>query len=115
MYYTSNKSRDIAQTNIKIAFPFLSEDKSKKLLINTFKHSGIITSEFFRQKRIDLKKISINIDDETKKILSDKSGLILMAAHFGNWEILESVTEMPKISRCAEIKLQSLASPILPN
>ena len=87
MYYTSNKSRYIAQTNIKIAFPFLSEDKSKKLLINTFKHSGIITSEFFRQKRIDLKKISINIDDETKKILSDKSGLILMAAHFGNWEI----------------------------
>ena len=87
MYYISNKSRYIAQTNIKIAFPFLSEDKSKKLLINTFKHSGIITSEFFRQKRIDFKKISINIDDETKKILSDKSGLILMAAHFGNWEI----------------------------
>ena len=56
MYYTSNKSRYIAQTNIKIAFPFLSEDKSKKLLINTFKHSGIITSEFFRQKRINLKK-----------------------------------------------------------
>ena len=99
MYYTSNKSRYIAQTNIKIAFPFLSEDKSKKLLINTFKHSGIITSEFFRQKRIDFKNISINIDDETKKILSDKSGLILMAAHFGNWEIfLPIISQRRKIS-----------------
>ena len=55
--------------------------------MNTFKHSGIITSEFLRQKRIDFKNTSINIDDETKKILSDKSGFILMAAHFGNWEI----------------------------
>ena len=87
MYCTLKKSRHIAQTNIKIAFPLLSKQKSKKLLIDTFKHSGIITTEFFRQKRINLKKISINIDDNTKKILSDKSGLILMAAHFGNWEI----------------------------
>ena len=73
--------------------------RSKKLLINTFKHSGIITNEFFRQKRINLKKISINIDDETKKILSDKSGLILMAAHFGNWEIfLPIISQRRKIS-----------------
>ena len=75
MYYTSNKSRYIAQTNIKIAFPSLSEDKSKKLLINTFKHSGIITSEFFRQKRIDLKKSGQNrFSDSYQKLCYQPSG-----------------------------------------
>ena len=78
--------------NINTAFPKLSVKESKELLINTFKHYGMISFEFFRQN--NNKKIIINIDDPTEKILSEKSGLILMAAHFGNWEIF-----LPVISK----------------
>ena len=88
IYFLSKKSKDIAKININIAFPNLSKKKSKRILINTFKHYGIIIFEFFRQKNITNKNTIVNIDDITNNILSDKSGLILMSAHIGNWEML---------------------------
>lgn len=57
----------------------------------------MITSEFFRYK--NNKKLIINLDSSTEKILSEKSSLILMAAHFGNWEIfLPTISKKRKIS-----------------
>ena len=97
LYLFSKKSRHIAHTNINVAFPQLSEKKSKELLIKTFIHYGMISFEFFRQK--SNKKININVDNNTKNILLEKSGLILMAAHFGNWEIfLPIISKKRKIS-----------------
>ena len=99
LYIFSKKSRNIAKINIRIAFPDLSIKESEKLLIETFKHYGVVTFEFLRQKFTNYNKINISIDKNTEKILLDDSPLIIMAGHFGNWEMfLPIISKYRKIS-----------------
>ena len=57
MYYTLNKSRDIAETNIKIAFPEYSLSEVKQLLKNTSKHYGMVLVDFLRMPILDANNI----------------------------------------------------------
>ena len=99
LYIFSKKSKHIAKKNIQLAFPDLSNKESEKLLIDTFKHYGVVTFEFLRQKIINYNKNDIFIDKNTEKILLDDSPLIIMAGHFGNWEMfLPIVSNYRKIS-----------------
>ena len=78
----------VAKKNLKIAFPQKSDIEINTIIKKTYQHYSIIIFEFLRQKFIKIKSIKINIDDITKNILSSNKGIILMTAHFGNWELI---------------------------
>ncbi len=88
MYYIYPKRKSVVIKNLNIAFPNKNSTQLEKLIINLYKHYAIIITDFLRQKKINLDKIKLNIDDQTKEILSLKTGFILMTAHIGNWEII---------------------------
>ena len=98
MFFTFSKNRKIAKKNLNIAFPDLSNSKINQLLKRVFQHYGIISIDFFRQKTINLKSVILSLDNGTQKTLSNKKGMILLASHFGNWEIF-----LPIISGIREI------------
>ena len=87
-YLIFPKRKSVATTNLKIAFPNLNQLEIENLLRKTYCNFSIMATEFMRQN-IDSYK-NVHIDDETKKILVSKSGIILMTAHFGNWELIPS-------------------------
>ena len=62
-----------------------------------------MATEFMRQNINSYK--NVHIDYETKKILESKSGIILMTAHFGNWELIPStLSRFKKIAIVVKIQ-----------
>ena len=103
LYYCMPIRRKVVRINLKIAYPNLTEYQLNKLILKTYQHSGIMFSEFLRQKKFNINNIAI--DQNTQKILSKKKGFILLTAHFGNWEIiLPILNEYKKTS--AVVKVQ---------
>ena len=88
IYWFYPKRKDVATINLKVAFPDKTETEIKGALKNTYQHYTVLIVEFLRQRNINLNKININMDEETKDIISSKKGLILMSAHMGNWEMI---------------------------
>ena len=86
----------VAKINLKIAFPEKNKNDINKLILNTYKHYGILTFEFLRLHSSKINNNIFIIDDETKKILLSKSGIILMTAHIGNWEMILSIISQHK-------------------
>tara|TARA_Y100000588_G_scaffold339870_1_gene382854 strand:+ start:36 stop:893 length:858 start_codon:yes stop_codon:yes gene_type:complete len=86
LYYFMPIRKKVVKLNLKIAYPNLTEYKLKNLILKTYQHSGIMFSEFLRQKKFNISNITI--DQNTQKILSLEEGFILLTAHFGNWEII---------------------------
>ena len=80
--------KTVAKQNLKIAFPDKSKKEINKVIKKTYQHYTILIFEFMRQKFINISSIKVNIDKKTKDILLSKEGLILMTAHFGNWELI---------------------------
>ena len=100
------KRKQVALSNLNIAFPNKNKNEILSLLKNTYTHYAILITEFLRQKNIDLDKINIHIDEKTKKILSSDSGQILMTAHMGNWEMtIPILSAFKKVS--AVVKIQN--------
>lgn len=103
IYLIFPKRKSVATTNLKIAFPNLNQLEIENLLRKTYCNFSIMATEFMRQN-IDSYK-NVHIDDETKKILVSKSGIILMTAHFGNWELIPStLSKFKKIAIVVKIQ-----------
>ena len=96
MFFTFSKNYKIAKKNLTIAFPHLSKNEINNLLKKTFKHYGVISLDFFRQKKINLDEIVLELDVNTKDILSNKEGMILLASHFGNWEMFLPIVNLTR-------------------
>ena len=62
----------------------------KILLKKTYKHFGIVLTDFLRQSNLNKDNISnyVIMDDETKNTLDRLDGGIIMTGHLGNWEII---------------------------
>ena len=87
MYYFFPLRKNVAQINLKIAFPNKSIKEINTLVKKTYMHYGILIFEFIRShSKMPNEKI-FNIDDKTKEILSGEDGLIFMTGHIGNWEM----------------------------
>ena len=77
----------MVSSNLNIAFPNKNKEDLELLLKRVYKHHTVLIIEFLRQRNINLNKIKIHIDEETKGILSSNTGQIFMTAHIGNWEM----------------------------
>jgi len=84
--------KNIVLKNLTFAFPGRSSDEIFSIAKDTYRFSGMSFVEFMRFPK--LKHININDYVEFEglehldKLVAEKSGAVLVGAHFGNWEMM---------------------------
>ncbi len=92
IYFVSKERRKITRDNLQHAFP----DKDEKWIEQTskkcFENLGIVFSEIFWLRDATKEQIfeiaKYNGKELFQNVISRGKGLILLSAHFGNWEIM---------------------------
>lgn len=83
--------RRVVLKNLSLAFPELDSKQIKLLAIKNYQSVAITFLEVFNLTRMDRENIKINFLstglDFVHKKYQGKKGLILLTAHFGNWEL----------------------------
>lgn len=86
--------RDVALENLKIAFPEKSEEERIAIAYGSYKHFCLMILEFMRLIRWTPEQLEEMVEFESteilEKLIQHDRGIILNAAHFGNWEIFVS-------------------------
>ncbi len=82
----------IANDNLSKAFPNLSSEKISEITYNSFKNLAITFTELLftpNIKKDDFKNyIKFDKPELLTKLYNQKKGLILLSAHYGNWEFM---------------------------
>ena len=88
IYYFMPIRKRIALINIKDNLPELNHKEQLSVLKNTYKHFGMVLVDFLRSKKLNKNNINklVSIDKNTRKILNENQGCIIMTGHLGNWE-----------------------------
>ena len=108
IYLVYPKRKYVVSSNLNIAFPNKNKEDLELLLKRVYKHHTILIIEFLRQRNINLNKIKIHIDEETKGILSSNTGQIFMTAHIGNWEMcIPILNQFRKVAAVVRIQNNS--------
>jgi KDO2-lipid IV(A) lauroyltransferase len=90
-YYLIPVRRSTAESNLKLAFPEKSEHEIDEIVKGCYVNVLTVIAEFFYMKKLsagalqNLMKVT-NIELIKEKLKAGK-GLILISAHFGNWEL----------------------------
>lgn len=90
-YYFVPIRKEVARKNIKLAFPEKSDSEIRKILKKSYINFSIVFIEILYMYKFDFNKLKdvIKIEDyDLQDIVSQGNGLILLSAHFGNWEML---------------------------
>ena len=98
IYYFIPIRKKVAKINILIAFPELSDKEVNNIILKSYKHYGMLLFEFIMQNNKNIYNNIIELDNKTKKCLTDDIGKILMTAHIGNWEMM-----LPIISKFKKV------------
>ena len=88
IYYFMPIRKRIALINIKDNLPELNHKEQLSVLKKTYKHFGMVLIDFLRSKKLNKNNINklVSIDKNTRKILNENPGSIIMTGHLGNWE-----------------------------
>ena len=88
-YYLDFKRKKIVFKNLNIAFPELSDKEKIKLAKNTYKNFAIFFEDIidFTKHPENLNTVTIINEHIIKEALKTKKPIIIMSAHFGNWEL----------------------------
>ncbi len=82
---------EIALDNLSKAFPNKNSDSLKIIAKQSFENLGITLLDILAMKHLSKQKIINMVKFEnlamSKKLLAQNRGMILLSAHFGNWEI----------------------------
>jgi KDO2-lipid IV(A) lauroyltransferase len=91
-YYIVPIRKSTVIENLKIAFPEYSNEKIKKISFNVYKSFSIFLIEILVFPKINCKKIEAELEfsdpDLVIKKFNEGKGLIILSAHFGNWELI---------------------------
>ena len=95
-YYFLKRRRASAYADLKSAFGNRFDEKQRYQLVrNHFAHLGRVGVEmlYFPQLKLeDLKpRLKINHKERHDQIIADHKPMVLLTAHFGNWEILQVI------------------------
>jgi len=95
-YYFLKRRRASAYADLKSAFGNRFDEKQRyRLVRNHFAHLGRVGVEmlYFPQLTLeDLKpRLKINHKERHDRIIADHKPMVLLTAHFGNWEILQVI------------------------
>ena len=89
IYYIGIR-KDVAKINLKIAFPQYNVNKRKSILINCYKHFGMIAFDFLSQGSINKNNFEnyFSFNDNLLEKLKSANGGCILTAHIGNWEAI---------------------------
>jgi KDO2-lipid IV(A) lauroyltransferase len=87
-------NRAIAERNLEIAFPQLTDEQRLKILAGAYRNFGRMAAEWVHLLELDRSNIERYVtyegrghwDDATR--LSDGRGILVLTGHFGNFELL---------------------------
>jgi len=92
LYYSlSKQDKKNVLKNVSIIFPNKTVLERNKIAKQTFVNFAKYLVDFFRFKKINknfiLKNVKVIGEENLQKALSEKKGVIAIAAHIGNWEL----------------------------
>ena len=89
-YKIDKKHRKHTLNNLKIAFPTKTENELNDIAIKFYKNLGMVFVEIFRLNKYKESNIDdfVEYDFDQIKNIYGKQGILLLTAHFGNWELL---------------------------
>ena len=91
LYVLDLRHRRIVRANLQFAYPELSHDRVRRLSKRVFRNLGITFFEIcqmaFLSKEDILNKFRIRGEEILWSELKKGRGLIIISAHFGNWEL----------------------------
>ena len=89
-YYFIPIRKDVVLDNLQHAFPEYSKDKISEIAFGCYRSFCITLSEILYMPRLSGEQLKNNMVCENKNLIMEKlkedNGLILLSAHFGNWE-----------------------------
>lgn len=87
----ASRRRHVAEVNIRLCFPQLSESEQAKLVAETFKNNGIGIIEtamaWWSDRESFRTKVSIEGKEYLDEALSEGKGVILLGAHFSTLDL----------------------------
>jgi Kdo2-lipid IVA lauroyltransferase/acyltransferase len=93
IYFFDKKHRKIIKVNLDLAYENrISDDKKTKIAKDCYRNLVYVLADFIKNQGISkeeiLKKVTfVNIEILEKSLLENKK-IIIMTAHYGNWELL---------------------------
>jgi len=91
-YYIIPIRKKVAAKNIQLCFPGITKEGMNKILKDSYTNVLTVIFEFFYLQKLNDKKLKkfVIIDDAefVHKKLKKGKGLIIISAHFGNWELM---------------------------
>ncbi|MDR2244042.1 MAG: lysophospholipid acyltransferase family protein [Burkholderiales bacterium] len=91
-FYLVRWRRKLAAENLARSFPEKSERERKQILRRHYRNLGMILAEALWGLRADAEKLRVRIDIENSEAVKARTergqSVVLMAAHFCNWEWL---------------------------
>ncbi len=88
--YILSIRKQVVEKNISIAFKNLSCNQRKSILLNCYRHFGMVLIDFLRQKKINENNLEqyFVFNKKYRDILNRADGGCIMSAHLGNWEYI---------------------------
>ncbi|MCL6120733.1 MAG: lysophospholipid acyltransferase family protein [Deltaproteobacteria bacterium] len=89
-YKIDKKHRKHTLNNLKIAFPTKTENELTDIAIKFYKNLGMVFVEIFRLNKYKESNIDDFVEYDFDQInnIYGGQGILLLTAHFGNWELL---------------------------
>jgi KDO2-lipid IV(A) lauroyltransferase len=90
-YYILPIRKKTAYSNLKLAFPEKSEREIRKIIMDCYSNVLTVITEFFYMRKFSIEKLADFMKVTNIELISDSlkkgKGLILISAHYGNWEL----------------------------
>jgi Kdo2-lipid IVA lauroyltransferase/acyltransferase len=84
--------KEVTLGNLRRAFPEKSDDEIKQIARGAYKNVGISLFELVWYPKMSRQQVSKSMQFHNPEVLRDaynkKKGLLILTAHFGNWELL---------------------------
>jgi Kdo2-lipid IVA lauroyltransferase/acyltransferase len=90
-YYFIPVRKKVAYKNIKLAFPEKSEGEIKSIIKGAYVNAMTVIFEFFWLPKLNKDNLTRLLKPDDLRIINEKlkegRGLVIVSAHFGNWEL----------------------------
>jgi Kdo2-lipid IVA lauroyltransferase/acyltransferase len=106
--------REVAQRNLRNAFPDMDPQKREQIAFHSFQNISATFIELLWSQNLTKEgikqRVCINNFDLMKRLLEKKKGIVFLTAHFGSWELaIQAISVYTDAAVCTIAKSQSNA------
>lgn len=92
-YYLNSRSTKVTRENLALCLPHLSESERERMVKQSLKETGKVATEvcvIWNNNQVPVQHYIRRIEGEelARKALDESKGLLILAPHLGNWEVL---------------------------